>query len=100
MEGFASIIRRYRDRTGKEDSGFVRLFVSKRLIHGAATSLLSLFVPIFLYEMSGRQFWVVGSYYALLSLAYALLLVPAMRITNRLGFSRTLVLAGIVSIGS
>lgn len=100
MEGFASIIRRYRDRTGKEDSGFVRLFVSKRLIHGAATSLLSLFVPIFLYEMSGRQFWVVGSYFALLSLAYALLLVPAMRITNRLGFSRTLVLAGIVSIGS
>ncbi len=100
MEGFASIIRRYRQRRGKEDSGFLRLFISKRLIHGAATSLLSLFVPIFLYEMSGRQFWVVGSYYAVLSLAYALLLVPAMRITNRIGFSRTLVVGGVLSIGT
>lgn len=78
----------------------MQLFISKRLIHGAAAALAGIFVPIFLYETSGESFFVVGGYYAFLSLMYALLLVPSMQVTNRLGFSRTLVLSGLCSIGT
>ena len=72
--------------------------LSKRLIHGAAAAILGIFVPIFLYETSGELFWVVGSYYALLSILYVVLLQPAMKITNWLGFSHTLVLGGVFSV--
>ena len=99
MEHITTALRRNRHRKGKEDSsGFLRLFVSKRLIHGAATAILGIFVPIFLYETSGELFYVVGGYYALLSLLYVLFLVPGMKITNKLGFSHTLVLGGAFSV--
>jgi MFS family permease len=73
-------------------------FVSKQLIHGAATSILGIFVPIFLYETTGQQFYIVGGYYALLSLLYVLLMVPGMRLINRIGFSRSLVIGGVASV--
>jgi MFS family permease len=98
MEPLTRILHRNRSREAKPGSGFLQLFISKRLIHGAATALLSVFVPIFLFEMWGRVFWPVGLYYALLSLLYVLLLVPGMYITNQIGFSRTLVLGGIFSV--
>jgi MFS family permease len=91
-------LRDTKGRFQKKDTGFMQLFISKRLIHGAAAALAGIFVPIFLYETSGESFFVVGAYYALLSFAYALLLVPSMQITNRLGFSRTLVLSGACSV--
>lgn len=78
----------------------MQLFISKRLIHGAAAALAGIFVPIFLYETTGESFFVVGGYYALLSLLYALLLVPSMQITNYVGFSKTLVLSGLCSIAT
>jgi YQGE family putative transporter len=83
----------------KERNGFVQLFISKRLLHGAATALLGIFVPIFLYEIMGHTFYWVGGYYALLSLLYAVCLIPAMRVTNRLGFSHTLILGGMFAVG-
>lgn len=100
MESIGTILRRNRRRVGKDDTdgGFLKLFISKRLIHGAATALLGIFVPIFLYETSGEQFYFVGGYYALLSILYVLLLVPGMRITNWLGFSHSLVLGGVFSV--
>ena len=98
MENLVKALQRSMGRTGKKDSGFIYLFISKRLIQGAAAALLSIFVPIFLYEVSGKQFHVVGLYFALLSLLYAMLLVPGMRITNSIGFSRALVLGGIFSV--
>jgi len=98
MESTISALRDTKGRFQKRDTGFMQLFISKRLIHGAAAALAGIFVPIFLYETSGYNFFVVGGYYALLSLMYALLLVPSMSITNRLGFSKTLVLSGICSI--
>ncbi len=99
MEGIATVLKRNRHRKGKEGSdGFIRLFVSKRLIHGAAAAILGIFVPIFLYETSGELFWVVGGYYAVLSILYVALLQPAMKITNWLGFSHTLVLGGVFSV--
>ena len=91
-------LRDTKGRFQKKDTGFMQLFVSKHLIHGAAAALAGIFVPIFLYETTNESFSIVGGYYALLSLLYALLLVPSMRVTNRLGFSRTLVVSGICSI--
>lgn len=101
MESISSSLKRSRDRVRNEhdpNQGFLKLFISKRLIHGAATALLGIFVPIFLYETVGQQFWVVGLYYALLSFVYVFLLVPGMHVANRLGFSHTLVLGGICSV--
>jgi MFS family permease len=99
MEGFLQRLRRARGRVPKPNqSGFVQLFVSKRLLHGSATALLGIFVPIFLYETMENEFYWVGGYYALLSFLYAMLLVPAMQVTNWLGFSRTLVLGGALSV--
>jgi len=81
-----------------KNNGFLRLFISKQLIHGAATALLGIFVPIFLYETAGQLFWIVGLYYALLSALYVFLLVPGMHVANKIGFSHTLVLGGIFSV--
>ncbi|MDA8596966.1 MFS transporter [Candidatus Pacebacteria bacterium] len=100
MQSTLNNLRDTRGRFQKKDTGFMQLFISKRLIHGAAAALAGIFVPIFLYETAGGTFFIVGMYYALLSIVYALLLVPSMHVTNRLGFSRTLVLSGIFSIGT
>jgi len=100
MESTATALRDTKGRFQKKDTGFMQLFVSKRLIHGAAAALGGLFVPIFLYENLGESFFVVGGYYALLSLLYALSIVPGMRVTNWLGFSHTLVLSGLCIIAT
>jgi len=98
MQSTINALRDTKGRFQKKDTGFMQLFISKRLIHGAAAALAGIFVPIFLYETSGESFFVVGGYYAFLSMMYALLLVPSMSITNRLGFSKTLVVSGVCSI--
>lgn len=98
METLAKKLRAHSNRRQKKATGFLELFIAKRLIHGAAAALLGIFVPIFLYEMSGNQFYFVGLYYALLSLAYVLLLVPGMKIVNVIGFSRALVVGGLFSV--
>lgn len=55
MEGIINKLRRTRQRVPhSEQNGFVQLFVSKRLLHGAAAALLGIFVPIFLYETMGN----------------------------------------------
>jgi len=98
MESVLLMLDRNRNQKVLLGSGFMQLFISKRLLHGAATALVGIFVPIFIYETTGQQFYIVGLYYALLSLLYAVLLVPGMWITNRVGFSRTLVLGGACSV--
>ncbi len=92
------IIKYPHKRLTKQERGFIRLFISKRLLQGAAMAILGIFVPIFIYENTGMQFYIVGLYYAFLSISYVVLLPPAMKITNRLGFSHTLVLGGIFYI--
>jgi MFS family permease len=82
----------------EDNNSFLKLFISKRLIGGAAAALTGIFVPIFLYETSGGVFYLVGLYYILISLLYVLLLVPGMSITNRIGFSHALVLGGAFSV--
>lgn len=98
-EHISSLWTRYRDRHVRKSSGFVELFVAKRLIQGAASALLGIFVPIYLYELAGQQFYIVGLFYALLSLLYVLFLVPGMYAANRIGFSHALIVGGVCSIG-
>jgi len=103
MESISNALRDTKGRFQKKDTGFMQLFISKRLIHGAAAALGGIFVPIFLYETAidrefANPFFMVGGYYSLLSLLYALLLVPSMQVTNRLGFSKTLILSGVCII--
>ncbi len=78
--------------------GFVKLFIAKRLIGGSAAAILGIFVPIFLYETVGQQFHIVGIYYAIMAFLYLIFIIPGMHIANRIGFSHTLVLAGVLNV--
>lgn len=99
MEGIFNGLRRTRHRYANgEGDGFIQLFISKRLIHGAAGAILGIFVPIFLYTTWGEQFAPVGVFYAAMSIGYVLLLVPGMWIMNQIGFSRSLVVGGVFSV--
>lgn len=98
MESLVRVLQRNTNRRAKKGSGFVQLFISKRLIQGAAAALTSIFVPIFLYTTFGENFYQVGFYFALLSILYALLIVPGMHLTNRMGFGNALILAGFLSL--
>lgn len=78
--------------------GFVHLFISKRLIHGAAAALLGIFVPIFLYKVTGESFYVVGGYYAVTFILYGLSVIWAAKLMNYYGTRVSLVLAGVCSV--
>jgi MFS family permease len=99
MERITIVLQRLATRGGHRKEGFLQLFISKRLIQGLATAMLGMFVPIFIYEMAGLQFWTVGLTYAAVSFGYVLFLIPGMQITNRLGFSRALTLGAVFSVG-
>lgn len=90
MERFVVVARRYLFTQGV-GNGFISLFVSKRLIQGAATALLGVFVPIYIYTTTGNSFVAVGSFYALASLGYALALVPGAQLMNNFGYKKALV---------
>lgn len=98
MERVTVVLKRLKRRGSSRKEGFVELFISKRLIQGLATALLTLFTPIFLYETTGNQFWVVGLFFAVASILYALPLPFAMKLTNKIGFSRTLAFGAIFSV--
>lgn len=98
MTNFLQALIPARFEKGMEADGFLRLFVSKRLIQGAATAILSVFLPIFLYEVSGGLFIIVGAYYAAASLLYVLFLAPGMKAVNKIGFSHALILGGVFSV--
>lgn len=97
-ERITVVIQQYLTRTGRRQHGFVELFISKRLINGAAAALTGIFLPIFIYTTAGEQFWVVGGFYALLSLAYVIFLAPTMYITNMVGFSHALTIGSIFNV--
>lgn len=98
MQPLLQALQRNKFHKGQEDESFLRLFIAKRLIQGAAIALLGIFMPIFLYEVSGQQFVVVGSYYASISLLYVLLLAPGMKVVNRIGFSHALAVGALFCV--
>lgn len=99
MERITIVLQRLVSAGPKRQSGFLQLFISKRLIHGLATAMMGMFMPIFLYEVSGGQFWVVAMFFILSSIGYVLLLVPGMKLTNYIGFSRALAVSALMGVG-
>lgn len=98
METLLQAIQRNRFRKGREDESFLKLFIAKRLVQGAAIALLGIFLPIFLYEIANEQFIVVGAYYAAISLLYVLVLAPGMKLVNRIGFSHALAIGALFCV--
>ena len=94
----ATYIKQNRFKKGMENESFWRLFMAKGLLQGAATAILSIFLPIFLYQVSGGLFVVVGAYYAAISLIYVLTLAPAMKLVNRIGFSHALAIGAVFAV--
>jgi MFS family permease len=86
------------DAAKVQNKDFLKLFIPKHVFQGAAGAILGIFVPIFLYETSGQVFHIVGMYFALLSLLFVFLVLPGMKLVNKIGFSRSLVFGGIISM--
>lgn len=82
----------------KKTGGFLSLFISKHLIQGAASALLGIFVPIFLYTVSGENFAYVGGIYAVLSFLYVILIAPGVKMMSRFGYRTSLVLGSCFSV--
>ncbi len=99
MELITVVLQSMSVRGANHKEGFVQLFISKRLIQGLAAAMLALFMPIYIYQTAGERFWVVGLFYAIISLLYAGLLVPCMKLTNKMGFSRALALSAVFAVG-
>lgn len=78
---------------GKLSHGFVSLFISKRLIQGLAIALMSVFLPIFLYETSGDSLSFVIGFFFLASITYVLTIPHAMKFFNYIGYRKALALA-------
>lgn len=97
MERITVVLRRLTAKGPSHKEGFVQLFISKRLIQGLAGAMLALFTPIFIYQTTGEAFWIVGTMYAVIGILYVVLLVPAMKISNRIGFSRMLAISAFLS---
>lgn len=98
MERITVVLRHLSTRAPSHKEGFVQLFISKRLIQGLATAMLGLFTPIFLFETTNESFTAVSLFYLSVSLLYASLLVPAMKVTNKIGFSNALAAAALFSV--
>jgi YQGE family putative transporter len=98
MELITVVVQRLATFAPHRKGGFLELFISKRLIQGLAAAMMGMFLPIFLYEVSGNQFLFPASFYAITALGYAILLVPGMKVTNAIGFSRALAFGTIFSI--
>jgi MFS family permease len=99
MDILNKIFRRRQNQDIKvDDNAFLHLYISKHLFQGSAAAILGIFVPIFLYETFGQVFHYVSLYYALIAFLFVIFLVPAMHISNRIGFTNSLILAGFFNI--
>jgi YQGE family putative transporter len=98
MERITTVLKRLNKRGPAHREGFVQLFISKRLIQGLAAAMLTLFVPIFIYESFGQSLGALCLFYFSISFGYSVFLVPAMKFTNKIGFSRALAFSAILSV--
>jgi len=98
MERITVVLQRLSILGPKRKGGFLELFISKRLIQGLATAMMGMFLPIFLYEVSGQQFSFVAAFFAFASIGYVLFLVPGMKLTNYIGFSKALAFGALFSV--
>ncbi len=96
MERLFVVLKRYVSLKSSNEN-FLQLFISKRLIHGSATALMGVFVPIFLYTTAGEDFLSVGLFFLISSILYLIFLVPGTQFMNRFGTRIALVISGIFS---
>ncbi|MBI4118400.1 MAG: MFS transporter [Parcubacteria group bacterium] len=80
--------------THKLNRGFVSLF-SSQAIRKMALSLLTVFLPIFLFELFDENIFLVLAFFGVASFMYAFLLPLGMQFMNRFGFKRALILGSI-----
>ncbi|HHH12400.1 MAG TPA: MFS transporter, partial [Candidatus Moranbacteria bacterium] len=86
----------YFDRSLSGD--FLALYCS-RAISFVAIGFFGVFLPIFIYRISGENFSVVILFYLLTSLFYALLLPAVMAVINRIGMKRSLIIGILFGAG-
>ncbi|MEX0933995.1 MAG: MFS transporter [Candidatus Paceibacterota bacterium] len=81
----------------KLQSGFVVLF-SSQAIRKAALSLVSIFLPIFLYEVLGKDMMLVVWFYLAIAVLYAVFLPLAARMLNYFKFKNALITGSLFGI--
>ncbi len=74
---------------GKVSPGFVSLFSGKAIID-IASGFFGLFLPIFLFEIFGKEIRLVAGYYLFGSVLYLFLVAYGARLLNRFGFRNAL----------
>ncbi|MBI4120632.1 MAG: MFS transporter [Parcubacteria group bacterium] len=77
--------------TQKLNKGFVLLFTSQA-IRKTALSLLSVFLPIFLFQIFDENFFLVLAFFGVAAALYAGFLPLGMQFMNRFGFKRAIIL--------
>jgi len=75
--------------TGDVPGSFVALF-SGKTITGISGTLLGLFLPIFIYNLLGDNISQLMLYYGLISLVYAITIIPGAKFLSRFGWRRAL----------
>lgn len=84
---FKNLNRKYYD--APLSSGFVSLYMGKTIVL-IASAFLSIFLPIFLYELFGQNLSLVAVYYGIGYLSYALVVSFGGKFLNKFGFRKAL----------
>lgn len=85
--------------TNKEKrQGFLGLYFG-RMVMAVSSGLLGVFLPIFLYNLSGGSVSFVAAYYGAGALAYLFLVAFGAQFLNQFGFRRALILASLAAAG-
>jgi len=74
---------------GVVNRGFIALYIGKIIVL-IATGLLSLFLPVFIYNLFGQNFRYTAMVYAAVFALYFLLLAFGAKLLSRFGFRRAL----------
>ncbi|MBI5078087.1 MAG: hypothetical protein HZB11_01805 [Candidatus Yonathbacteria bacterium] len=84
--------------TSKEKRrGFLGLYFG-RMVMAVSSGLLGVFLPIFLYNLSGGNIPLVMAYYAIASGVYLFLVAFGAQFLNRFGFRTALVIASFAAV--
>jgi len=82
---------------GRVSHGFVSLYTGKTIIM-VASGLLGLFMPIFIYNLFGKNFQYTALYFAIGYFLYAIAVTMGAKSLNRFGFRRSLRISILLGI--
>ncbi len=86
-------------RETRRHANFVRLFLGDTILHGFASALLGVFIPVFVYIVSGHSLYLTLLYFGGTHALYALLLPWCAHAITRLGFNRSLAIGMLMMAG-